>query len=67
MILLDVGIKETIIAIITTNKNKIAGGSCPVFYAESEDEKNKTALLISKITMGMVHDLENGCVIIVRH
>lgn len=64
---MDVGIKETIIAIITSDEGSVSGGSVPTFYVKDENEKNKVSLLISKATTGMIHDLENGCFIIVRH
>lgn len=64
---MDVGIKETIIAIVTTDKNVVSGGNVPTFIAKNDEEKEKIALLISKVTLGMIHDLENGCYIIVRH
>ncbi|WP_129596401.1 capping complex subunit for YIEGIA [Anaerophilus nitritogenes] len=64
---MDFGIKENIVAIVTTDKNMISTTTVPVFYANSEEQKEKTALLVSKITMGMVHDLENGSYVIVKH
>lgn len=64
---MDIGIKENIIAIVTTNRSMISTTTVPVFYVEGEEEKEKMALLISKITMGMVHDLENGSYVIVKH
>lgn len=64
---MDIGIKESILAIITVNKECVSGGSVPVFYAKNKEEREKIALLIAKITLGMVHDLENGAYIIVRH
>ena len=67
MIKLDVGFKENILAIITIDKNKVSSGTVPTFYAKDEEEREKVALLLSKIMMGMVHDLENGSYVIVRH
>ncbi|MTI47766.1 capping complex subunit for YIEGIA [Sporosalibacterium faouarense] len=64
---MDVGFKEDILAIITTNKELVSSGTTPIFYARDEDEKERVALLISKVTMGMVHDLENGSYVIVKH
>lgn len=64
---MDIGIKEAIIAIVTTNEKAVSGGSVPTFYVKDEEERDKVSLLISKITLGMIHDLENGCYIIVRH
>ncbi|RKD34320.1 capping complex subunit for YIEGIA [Thermohalobacter berrensis] len=64
---MDVGLKDTILAIITTDRDVVSSGSVPIFYAKDEDEKEKIALLIAKVTLGMIHDLENGCYIIVKH
>ena len=54
-------------AIVTHERDKVQSGFAPVFYANSEEESEKVALLIAKITQGMVHDLENGVYIIARH
>ncbi|WP_066640051.1 capping complex subunit for YIEGIA [Desulfolucanica intricata] len=59
-------IDNVILAVVTTDKNKVSGGA-PIFYAENDREKEKIAMYLSKATMGMVHDLENGCYIIIRH
>lgn len=59
--------KDNIVAVITKNKNRVLFSGVPVFYAIDEKEMEKTALLLSKITMGMIHDLENECLVIVRH
>ena len=64
---MDIGIKESIMAIITINRESVSSYGAPVFYAKDEEEREKIALYVSKITLGMVHDLENGCYIIVRH
>jgi len=64
---MDVGLKEQIIAVVTTEPNSISSGSVPVFYAKDEEERENIALLLSKTTQGMIHDLKNGCFIIVRH
>jgi len=64
---MDVGFKEVLIAIVTTKENSVSGGSVPTFYAENHKDQERIALLLSKITKGMIHDLENGCYIIVRH
>lgn len=64
---MDVGIKDCILAIITTDNKAVSGGSVPTFYAKNKEEQKKIALTISKVTMGMIHDLENGCLVIVKH
>ena len=65
--MLDIGIKEDILAIVTTDRELVSSGTAPIFYARDEEEKEKISLLLSKVTMGMIHDLENGSYIIVRH
>jgi L-lysine 2,3-aminomutase len=64
---MDVGIKDKILAIVTTNRDAVSSATVPVFYADTEGEKEKIALMISKITMSMVHDLQNGCYVLVKH
>lgn len=64
---MDIALKDTILAIVTTDKSKIGASGIPVFLASDEKEREKTSLLIAKITAGMVHDLENGCYVIVKH
>jgi hypothetical protein len=64
---MEIKLNKYILAIITTNAEKVLGGSAPIFYCESEDEKEKVALNLTKFTNGMVHDLENGVYVVVRH
>lgn len=64
---MDVGIKDKILAVVTLNEKKIISGGVPIFIADNQKEREKVSLLIAKITTGMVHDLENGCYIIVKH
>lgn len=62
----NVGINEYTLAIITTNKNMKSGG-CPVFYAENNKDLQHKAMLMAKCVGGMVHDMTNGTLIIVKH
>ena len=64
---MDVGIKDKILAVVTLDETKIKSSSVPIFIADNQSEREKVSLLIAKITTGMVHDLENGCYIIVKH
>ncbi|MEL7569414.1 MAG: hypothetical protein AAGU14_02515 [Eubacteriaceae bacterium] len=59
--------KDDIVAIVTTDKKKILHSGVAAFLCDNIEERDNVSLLISKVTQGMVHDLENGCVIIVRH
>ncbi|WP_425446008.1 capping complex subunit for YIEGIA [Dethiothermospora halolimnae] len=64
---MDTGLKDTILAVITTNREAVSSEGAPIFYAKDEEEKERIALLLSKVTLGMVHDLENGCYVIIKH
>lgn len=60
--------ESNILAIITTkNKRDKVGGGVPIFYADNDKEMDEISSLIARITLAMVHDLENGIKIIVRH
>ncbi len=59
---------EEIIAIVTTsdNRDKVAG-NVPIIFAEDQSELEYVAMLISRITVSMVHDLGNGVRLLVKH
>ena len=63
---MDIGIKESIVALVSLNKDVISS-SVPIFFVDSEEKQEEIAILIAKITMGMVHDLRNGVYAIVKH
>ncbi|KXG78459.1 hypothetical protein AN618_02140 [Fervidicola ferrireducens] len=62
----NIGLSEVILAIVTVDGTQPASG-VPVFYAKDEEEREKIALNLARILSGMVHDLENGTYVIVRH
>lgn len=55
-----------IVAIVTTNKEKVAGGA-PIFVADNREELEKLAFRLEKIMDCAVHDLLNGDLIVVEH
>ncbi len=57
---------KRILAVVTLNMERVAGGA-PIFFAQNEEERERIALYIAKTLDAMVHDLENGTYIIVRH
>ena len=60
--------EDLILAIITKNKNRQkVGGGVPIFYADDDQEMEKVSALLARLTLGMVHDLENGVKIIIKH
>lgn len=64
---MDVGFKESILALVALEEADIKSASAPVFFVDSFEKQEETALLLAKITKGMVHDLRNGVYAIVRH
>ncbi|MHB1421293.1 MAG: capping complex subunit for YIEGIA [Bacillota bacterium] len=60
-------VQESIMAVVTTDREKVIPGGAPVFLAKDEEEQEKISLYISRILNGIAHDLENGVYIIVRH
>ncbi|MEG1311290.1 MAG: hypothetical protein RR942_10330 [Romboutsia sp.] len=63
---MNVGINEYTLAIVTTDKEMKSAG-CPIFYANDEKDLQHKAMLMSKSVSGMVHDMTNGTLIIVKH
>jgi len=63
----NIGINDYTLAIITTDKDMKISGGCPVFYAKDEADLQNKAMLISKCVGGMVHDMTNGTLIVVKH
>ncbi len=63
----DVGITEYALAVVTTNKEMKYGGGCPIFYAEDNTELQKKSMLMAKSVGGMVHQIEQNTLIIVKH
>jgi hypothetical protein len=55
-----------ILAVITYNKEQIAGGA-PIFIAQSKEEQERIAFSLEKILDANAHDLKNGLMIIVDH
>ncbi len=60
--------KDTILAAVVSRENidKVHGMNS-VFIAEDSLEQQRIAMLLSRILKAMVHDLENGVIIIVQH
>lgn len=63
----DIGINSYTLAVITTDKNMKISGGCPVFHANDDDDLQKKALLVAKCVDGMVHQISEEVLIVVRH
>jgi hypothetical protein len=57
---------KKILAVITTRKEKIAGGA-PIFFADSREQLQQTAVTLEKILDAMAHELDAETLIVVRH
>ncbi|RAT95108.1 hypothetical protein [Brevibacillus sp. Leaf182] len=55
-----------ILAVITTNKDRIAGG-VPIFIESTTEKMQQTAFTLEKILDAMVHEVSDDTLIIVRH
>ncbi|MGI5880894.1 MAG: capping complex subunit for YIEGIA [Syntrophomonadaceae bacterium] len=64
---MDNGMRDYILAIVTTNLSLVQGGGCPVFLAVNSSQQNKISMLLARILGANVHDLENGVYLIVKH
>jgi len=63
---LDEKASGIILAIVALNKEQVSGGA-PIFFARDKAEQERTANYLARIFDAMVHDLENGSYILVRH
>lgn len=64
---MDGGVMENrIMAVVTLNMDIVAGGA-PIFFARNQEEQVKMARYLARTLDAMVHDLENGVYIIVKH
>lgn len=59
-------IEKAVIAVITTNKQKIAGGA-PIFICDDRKELEFIAANLEAITDGIAHSLSKELYIIVKH
>lgn len=55
-----------ILAVVTLNMDIVAGGA-PIFFARNQEEQVKMARYLARTLDAMVHDLENGVYVIVKH
>lgn len=56
-----------ITAVVTTDPGRAQGGGAPVFVARDREEMERLAQAAAKVTLGMVHQLAEDLLIVVRH
>lgn len=59
-------LEKAILAIITTDKTRVAGGA-PIFICDNKKELESAAANIEAITDGIAHALSEEVFIIVKH
>lgn len=64
---MQASISNFILAVITLDPALTGGGGAPVFVARNQEEQDRIATYLARITAGVVHDLENGVYILVKH
>ena len=64
---MELSISKAILAVITEDPALVKGGGTPVFVAGDSAERDRIARYLARITEGVVHDLENGVYILVKH
>ncbi|MEW6309205.1 MAG: hypothetical protein AB1492_09250 [Bacillota bacterium] len=60
-------ISGEIMAVVASRAEQVLAGGAPVFVEPDEATRQRVAMFLGRITDGMVHDLENGVLILVRH
>lgn len=60
-------LEKYILAIITTEPCKVSGGGAPIFISQTREEQDKIATVLARVTEGVIHDLENGVYLLVKH
>ncbi len=60
-------ITNYILAVITLDPDLVGSGGTPTFVARDRAEQDRIATYLARITGGIVHDLENGVYILVKH
>lgn len=63
----DISMSDFTLSIITTNKNMTNSGGCPIFYVDNDKELQEKSLLVSKCVGGMVHQIDENTLIVVKH
>lgn len=63
---MEITISKFILAAVTLDKELVAGG-VPIFLARDEEERERISMYLGRSLEGVVHDLENGVYIVVKH
>lgn len=65
---MDISLNNCILAIfVTRDQIDNVAGSVPIFIVDTKEELEQKSMLMARITMSMVHELDQGLRIIVKH
>jgi hypothetical protein len=62
---MEITIQKAILCAITDDPQKVQG--LPVFMGESAEARQKKALYLGRILQGVIHDLGDDVLIVVKH
>jgi len=62
---LEITIQKFILCAVTDKPDKVFG--LPTFIAKDQEARQKKALYLSRILQGVVHDLGDGVLVVVKH
>ncbi|MGI6082563.1 MAG: capping complex subunit for YIEGIA [Limnochordia bacterium] len=63
---MDVDLKRSIMAVVTMHSDRVSGGA-PIFLARDQTELEAMAAAIARVMAGMVHEVSEGTLMIVKH
>jgi len=53
--------------VVLQEKKENISGEIPTFLVQDKSEQERVCMLLAKILKAMIHDLENGIYLIVKH
>lgn len=59
--------QKSILAVVTTSKENVAGGGCPIFIAADGEDIQRIIYLLENILDGMAHEVDEQTYVVVRH
>ena len=62
---MEITVQKVVLCAVTDDFKKVAG--VPVFQASTEDSRQEKAQYLSRILEGVVHNLGDGVLIVVKH